>query len=239
MRCLLIEADTPARSRTLRFLKQEGFVVDIGGAAEDALYLAATHSYACLLLDLPVIGTDPSGFLQRLTCMRPKTPMIVISEKIPVGEIVMKLGAGADDHLTRPFASAELVARMRVLIRRRHGHESNIITTDDLVIDTSLKTVMRGGAEITLTRREYNLLEYLAYRSGESVSRPEIRNHVFDDQSEESGNSVDVYVGYLRKKLNVNGAPDLIQTVRGHGYLLGHRLAFQGNPGIRSGDGRA
>ena len=148
------------------------------------------------------------------------TPILIISARDKVSQRVEGLHLGADDYLIKPFALDELVARIGVLLRRKDGARDPLIKIEDLEIDTTTKKVRRGTESINLTPREYALLEYLALRSGELVSRTEIWDHIYEYQSSATSNVVDVYVRYLRNKLNAGGHANLIQTRRGFGYVL-------------------
>jgi DNA-binding response OmpR family regulator len=144
--------------------------------------------------------------------------VLLLTAKDTIEDRVTGLDLGADDYLVKPFAFAELLARVRALVRRRYDVATSLITIEDLEIDTATRTVRRAETSIPLSAREYALLEYLGLRAGELVTRTDIWEHLYDFQSDSTSNVVDVYIGYLRKKL---GAPQLIHTRRGQGYILG------------------
>jgi DNA-binding response OmpR family regulator len=146
--------------------------------------------------------------------------VLILTAKDAVADRVRGLEAGADDYLVKPFAFDELLARINALIRRKYDRKDPLIQVDHLRLDTSSQQVWRDGEEIELTPREYNLLEYLALRTGETVSRSEIWEHLYDFLDTASSNLVDVYIGYLRKKIDLPGRSSLIRTVRGRGYCL-------------------
>ena len=146
--------------------------------------------------------------------------MVLISARDTVTHRIEGLDAGADDYLIKPFALEELVARVRAQVRRKHGRKSRLLTAGDITIDTATRTVTRAGHEIPLTRKEYRLLECFLFRKGEVLSREYISQHAYDDYEGGTSNVVDVYVGYLRRKLNTRGLPNVIHTKRGHGYYL-------------------
>jgi DNA-binding response OmpR family regulator len=146
---------------------------------------------------------------------------LILTAKDTVEDRVIGLNSGADDYLVKPFAFDELLARVRALVRRRYDKKDPVIRVDDLEIDTARRTVRRGGRVIDLSAREYALLEFLAARAGQVVSRTAIWEHVYDFHSDPESNVVDVYVGHLRKKIERPGRPKLIHTRRGEGYLLG------------------
>jgi len=220
MRCLLVEDYTPLRKNIQECLTEEGFVVDSSATGDEGLWYARNHRYDCIILDIMLPEVDGLTILRKLRELQDKTPVLVISARDSLEHRVEGLNTGADDYLVKPFALVELVARIHALIRRRYDRESPILRIGDLKIDCALKEVTRGSRTIPLTRREYHLLEYLAYRAGKPVSRTEIWEHVYEDQTGGSSNAVDVYIGYLRKKLNAEGEPEIIHTRRGMGYLL-------------------
>lgn len=220
MRCLLIEDYTPLRKNVAECLAEEGFIVDSSATGDEGLWFARNHRFDCIVLDIMLPGVDGLAILRQLRAIQDKTPVILISARDSLTHRIEGLNAGADDYLVKPFALSELVARVHALIRRSYNHESPLIKIGDLTVDCVAKTVARSGETIPLTRREYHLLEYLAHRVGQPVSRTDIWDHVYEDQTGGSSNTVDVYIGYLRKKLNAGGKPELIHTRRGHGYLL-------------------
>lgn len=220
MRCLLVEDYTPLRKNIGECLIEEGYVVDACGTGDEGLWYAENHQYDVIVLDIMLPNVDGLAILRKLRALQNKTPLIIISARDDVAQRVEGLNAGADDYLVKPFALVELVARLQALVRRRYDYESPVLVMGDLIIDCARKKVTRGESEISLTRREYHLLEYLAFRAEQTVSRSEIWEHVYEDQAGGSSNAVDVYIGYLRRKLNDGGRPDMIQTKRGHGYVL-------------------
>lgn len=220
MRCLLIEDYTPLRNNIGECLTEEGYVVDSSGTGDEGLWFARNHAYDAIVLDIMLPEIDGLTILRKLRELQNKTPVIVISARDGVTQRVEGLDAGADDYLVKPFSLVELVARLRAIVRRRYDKESTLIEIGDLTIDCVQRKVTRAGLAINLTRREYHLLEYLAFRAGQVVTRTDIWEHVYEDQAGGSSNAVDVYIGYLRKKLNDGGRPDIIHTRRGHGYLL-------------------
>jgi DNA-binding response OmpR family regulator len=223
MRCLLIEDYLPLRESIRERLVEEGFIVDDFGSGDEGLWSAENHSYEVIILDIMLPVVDGLTILKRLRKLHDKTPVILASARDAIEQRVEGLNAGADDYLVKPFALVELVARVRALSRRRHDRESDIIQIADLQLDSLRKVVTRGDKEISLTRLEYRILHYLAHREDQIVSRMEIGEHVYQDHDSGNSNRVDVYISYLRKKLNIDGKPDLIRTVRGHGYVISSR----------------
>jgi len=163
---------------------------------------------------------DGAAILRRLRAGGAAVPVLVLTARDSVDDRVRGLDLGADDYLVKPFALAELLARVKALVRRRYDARSPVITVGDLEVDTAQQRVRRGGEPIELSAREYALLEYLAVRAGQLVTRTDIWEHVYDFHSEAVSNVVDVYIGYLRRKLEHGGRPRLIQTRRGQGYVL-------------------
>jgi DNA-binding response OmpR family regulator len=223
MRCLLIEDYLPLRKNIRECLVEEGYVVDDYDTGDEGLWSAENFSYEVIILDLMLPVIDGMTILRRLRKHHNKTPVILISAQDGVAQRVEGLNAGADDYLVKPFELIELVARVRALNRRRYDRESPSIQIGDLHIDTLRKVVTRGSREIMLTPLEYRILDYLAHREDEVVSRMEIGEHVYQDHDIGDSNRVDVYISYLRKKLNLDGGPDMIRTVRGLGYMLSSR----------------
>jgi two-component system response regulator MprA len=163
---------------------------------------------------------DGMEILNRLRAKQNPLHIIILSARDGLEDRLDALDAGADDYVVKPFQLSEILSRVRALLRRNYSKKSPVMKVGDIELDPMRRTVNRGGCMIDLTALEYRLLEYLFYRSGETVSRTNIWEHVFEDGTGGSSNTVDVYIGYLRKKLNANGQPDLIHTRRGMGYLL-------------------
>jgi DNA-binding response OmpR family regulator len=220
MRLLYIEDHVELHEAVSNCLREEGFVVDSATDGDEGLFLAVENDYDVIVLDVMLPGVDGLEIVRRLRARGDGTPILIISARDKVSQRVEGLHLGADDYLIKPFALDELVARIGVLLRRKYGARDPLIKIEDLEIDTTTKKVRRGTESINLTPREYALLEYLALRSGELVSRTEIWDHIYEYQSSATSNVVDVYVRYLRNKLNAGGHANLIQTRRGFGYVL-------------------
>lgn len=220
MRILLVEDYPPLKDNITECLEEEGYAVDATASGEEGLWYAANHDYDVILLDIMLPEISGLEILEQLRTAGNNVPLILISARDAVSERIQGLETGADDYLVKPFALEELVARVRTQIRRKHGEKRSVLAVGDLAIDTAAKTVTRAGQEIPLTRMEYRLLECLAFKKDEVVSRDYIWQHVYDDYEGGSSNTVDVYIGYLRKKLKVKGLGDPIVTKRGFGYLL-------------------
>jgi len=194
--------------------------VDTVADGKEGLWMARENPYDVIVLDLTMPGMDGLEVLRRLREEGCETPILISSARDAIGQRVEGLGLGADDYLVKPFALEELVARVRTLVRRGYGTSQPVTRIGDMELDASRKEVRRSGEIIPLTLREYALLEYLAIRKGQVVSRTDIWEHVYEYYSSATSNVVDVYVGYLRQKLNAGGRENLIQTRRGFGYVL-------------------
>ncbi len=217
MRALVVEDYAPVRAAVQEGLTEAGFAVDSAANGEDGLWFAEQHPYDVVVLDIMLPKLDGLEVLRRLRAKGIGHPVLLLTAKDTVEDRVKGLDLGADDYLVKPFAFAELLARVRALVRRRYATTDPVMKIADLAIDTTARSVTRSGAVIVLSAREYALLEYLAVRAGEIVTRTEIWEHVYDFRSDAQSNVVDVYIGYLRKKL---GTPPLIHTRRGQGYVL-------------------
>ncbi len=220
MRILVIEDHAPLRDGLCQFLKEAGFLVDSQATGDEGLWAAEGGEYDVVLLDLMLPGIDGTTILRRLRAMENQVHILVISARDGLEDRLEVLDAGADDYLVKPFPLAEALARVRALLRRSYVKKSPVMKVGDLEIDPLRRTVNRARQTIELTALEYRLLEYLCYRAGEVVPRADIWERVFEDGTGGSSNAVDVYIGYLRKKLNTGDLPDLIHTRRGQGYVL-------------------
>jgi DNA-binding response OmpR family regulator len=220
VRVLLIEDHKPLVRALKQGLEEEGFAVDTATDGEEGGYKAETANYDVIVLDLMLPKEDGLSLLQRWRRAGLKTHVLVLTARGGIEDKVRGLDLGADDYLTKPFELEELLARLRALIRRGHQVKDPILRVLDLEIDTSARTVKRGGQPIHLTPREYALLEFLAFHRGRVVSRSMIWEHLYDEHDENTSNVVDVYIRYLRNKIDKGYEPPLIMTRWGEGYLL-------------------
>jgi DNA-binding response OmpR family regulator len=220
MRILLVEDYAPLRESVTQALEEAGFAVDASADGEVGLWHARSGEYDAILLDIVLPKLDGLSILRQLRQSGSRTPVLLLTAKDTVADRVTGLDLGADDYLVKPFALEELLARVRALLRRKYDAADPIIHIQDLELNTVSRVVRRAGERIDLTAREYALLEFLAHRAGEIVSRTEIWEHVYDFRSTVASNVVDVYIGYLRKKIERPGRPRLIHTRRGQGYVL-------------------
>jgi len=221
MRVLLVEDYPPIRNAVGKTLREAGFAVDACGDGQEGLWYATDNDYDVVILDLMLPEIDGLTILERLRRQGNTAHILILTAKDTIADRVRGLDMGADDYLIKPFALEELVARVRALARRTYCVKNPCLTIADLRIETATQRVWCGETEVGLTPREYALLEYLAMRRGEVVSRTDIWEHVYEFHSEADSNVVDVYIGYLRKKLDRADQPPLIRTLRGRGYSLG------------------
>jgi two-component system OmpR family response regulator len=221
MRVLVIEDYPPLARAMVQALRESGLSVDHAPDGPEGLRLGSEFRHELIVLDLMLPGMDGLAVLSALRQRQEQAAVLVVTARDALEDRVRGLDAGADDYLVKPFALAELVARARALLRRRFAAPAPVIEIGDLRVDTVARTVERGGRQVALSGREYALLEYLAHRRGHIVSRGEIHTHVFSGAEEPTSNVVDVYVGYLRRKLDCGRAPSFLRTRRGLGYQLG------------------
>lgn len=215
MRILVVE-DEPRLQRNLaKALREEGYAVDTAGDGGDALFKAETSDYDAIVLDVMLPGLDGWEILARLR-KKKLTPVLMLTARDAHNDRVKGLDTGADDYLVKPFDLGELLARLRALIRRSANQTSNQIELGDIALDTRARSVTRAGQPITLTAREFAILEYLARHRGEVISRTELYEHLFDENDDTLSNLVDVHIFSIRKKLG----PELIATRRGQGYVI-------------------
>lgn len=218
---ILVAEDHPSLARSIaNGLREEGYAVDLTGDGEEAMHLAKANPYDGIVLDLMLPKRDGWSVLANLRRWKVETPVLCLTARDGVDDRVRGLDLGADDYLVKPFAWEELAARVRAMIRRGHQQPSPSITIADLEIDTARKEARRGGKTIELSAREYSLLEYLARRENQVVTRSDIWEHLWDQVDEVSSNVVDVYIGYLRNKIDKGFKIRLIHTRRGQGYML-------------------
>src|ERR1700704_2399561 len=215
MRILIVEDEADLLVSLAKALREAGYAVDIAEDGEDGLYKAESWDYDAILLDVMLPRLDGWGLLQKLRRTK-KTPVLMLTARDASRDRIRGLDTGADDYVVKPFDLAELLARLRALIRRAAGQTRNVIEIDNLVIDTAARAVTRSGDPVTLTAREYALVEFLALHRGEVVTRTALYEHLFDEDDSTLSNLLDVHVSNIRKKLG----GDFITTRRGHGYCI-------------------
>ena len=221
MRILLVEDERKVASFVARALRENAYAVDVAESGEKALELARDFLYDAILLDVRLPGLSGIEVCQRLRRTGVQTPILMLTARGLVEERVEGLDAGADDYLTKPFALAELQARLRALMRRGFASGGATLRYADLELDRRRRRVNRGQKAIPLTSKEFALLELLLLRAPESVTRSEIIEHVWDMQFDSESNLLEVYVNRLRQKIDQGRAVKLIHTLRGVGYRLG------------------
>jgi DNA-binding response OmpR family regulator len=220
MRVLLVEDERKTASFVRKALQVEGFAVDVCGDGETALAAASATPFDAIVLDIMLPGRDGLSVLRQLRDRRNLTPVLLLSARGEVNERVEGLNTGADDYLPKPFALAELVARVRALSRRSGDNKATILRLADLTLDTVTHRARRREKEIELTAREYRLLEFLMRSAGRLCGRMMILEKVWDYDFDPGTNLVDVYVKRLREKIDHGFEPKLLHTVRGGGYVL-------------------
>ena len=220
MRVLVVEDDRKMVRILRQGLSEEGWAVEAAGDGEEALQTATIHPFDCIVLDVNLPGPDGFEVCRELRRRDVWSPVLMLSARDAVPDRVAGLQSGADDYLVKPFAFDELLARVRALARRRGGERPVTLEVADLTLDPATRKVTRAGREIELTAREFALLEFLMRHAGEVVSRTRILEHVWDVNYAGLSNVVDVYVGYLRAKVDRPFDTNLIHTVRGAGYVL-------------------
>ncbi|MCR9165520.1 MAG: response regulator transcription factor [Nannocystaceae bacterium] len=220
MRILVVEDNEPLLRSLDNGLREAGFAVDTCRDGQSALRTASAQAYDALILDLMLPELDGMTVLRTLRAQGCQTHVLILTARDQLDERIAGLDAGADDYLVKPFAFRELLARVRALVRREYGTKGRVLRVDDLEVDTVTRRVTRGGQQLSLTAREYALLEYLVVRRGAVVTRAELHDHLYDFVSEPISNVVNVHVSALRKKLREAGGRPLLHTRRGQGYTL-------------------
>jgi two-component system OmpR family response regulator len=220
MRLLVVEDDAKLARALERGLQREGYAIDLADTGDDALAQATTNDYDAVVLDVMLPGIDGFAVCREMRSSERWAPVLMLTARDQVGDRIRGLDAGADDYLVKPFDFGELLARLRALIRRGPTERPPVLEVGDLRIDPAARTVTRRGREIELTVREFALLQFLAQRAGSVVSREDLLEHVWDNADEGSTNVVDVYVGYLRNKVEKPFRGKIIRTVRGVGFML-------------------
>lgn len=220
MRVLIAEDEKKIADFIKRGLKEEGYAADVAHTGPEALTLAEENPYDLLLLDVMLPGLDGVAVCSRLRAAGFSAPILMLTAKDRVEDKVKGLDSGANDYLTKPFAFEELLARVRALLRAKPGEPSSLLRAGEIELDLAAHKVRLAGKELDLSAREFSLLEYLVRNKDRIVTRTMIAEHVWDINFDTGTNVIDVYINYLRRKLEKNNSKKLIQTVRGKGYQL-------------------
>jgi heavy metal response regulator len=220
MRLLVVEDEKKVAGFIKKGLEEEGYAVDLVSDGHEGLWMALDGAYDLILLDINLPGMDGLEVLRELRKKELRTPVLLLTVRATIEDKVLGLDTGADDYLTKPFAFQELLARVRALLRRRVEAELPLLQVADLTLDPARRVVFRGQEKIDLTTKEFALLDYFMRNVGRVLTRTMIAEHVWDYDFDPMTNVIDVYVNYLRKKIDVGREPKLIRTVRGAGYVL-------------------
>lgn len=220
MRILIVEDEPDLLDALKKQLQSSGYSVDACGNGLDAEDYLKMATYDAVVLDIMLPGIDGLTLLKKMRAEGNTTHVLLLTALDSIENKVNGLDAGADDYLVKPFAYDELLARLRVLLRRRSGQTTNVLEYSGLVMDLNSRTVTRDGTEITLSSKEFAVLEYLLRNPGRVLSRDKIENHVWNYDFEGGSNVVDVYIRYLRKKIDTGFNKKLLHTIRGAGYVL-------------------
>ena len=220
MRLLYAENEEDLNKVVTKKLTEEGFSVDSCFDGREAIDNVQFTEYDAAILDIMMPHADGFAVLKELRKLKKNTPVLFLTARDSIEDRVTGLDSGANDYLVKPFSFEELLARIRVLTREKHGLTENILSIADLSLNLSSHTVTRGGTEISLTSKEYQLLEYLLYNKEKVLSREKIENHIWNYDYEGGTNVIDVYIRYLRKKIDDGFPTKLIHTVRGAGYVI-------------------
>ena len=220
MRLLVVEDEKKVASFIKKGLEEEGYAVDLASDGDEGLWMALEEVHDLILLDINLPGRDGLSVLEELRKKEVKTPVLLLTVRATIEDKVLGLDTGADDYLTKPFAFQELLARVRALLRRRVEAEPPLLQVADLTLDPARRVVFRSNENKDLTTKEFALLDYFMRNVGRVLTRTMIAEHVWDYDFDPMTNVIDVYVNYLRNKIDAGREPKLIRTVRGVGYVL-------------------
>lgn len=220
MKILIVEDEKKLANILKKGFSESDFIVEVAFDGEEGLYMASEFEYDAIILDLSLPKIDGLEILNKIREKGKITPVLILTARSEISDKIKGLNIGADDYVTKPFDFDELLARLNSLIRRSNNKPTPVIKIEDLVINLDSKTVFRAGNEITLSTGEYNLLEYLALNKGKVVSRTVLTEHLYSMDFDLNSNVIDVYINYLRNKIDKNFDKKLIQTIRGAGYTI-------------------
>ncbi len=220
MRILIVEDEKKVAGFIKKGLEEESYAVDIAYDGEEASSMLDLYPYDLIILDLMLPKKDGYQVLKEYRSKGGTAPILILTAKDSVEDVVKGLDLGADDYLRKPFSFLELLARVRALLRRGRGETANVLKVGDLEVYPSERKVIRGGKEIELTTKEFALLEYMVRNKGKVLTRTMIAEHVWNQTFDSSSNVIDVYINYLRKKIDQGFDKKLIKTIRGVGYMI-------------------
>lgn len=220
MRVLVIEDEKQLLKIIGERLKEEGYATDLVRDGIEGLHFAESLDYDCIILDIMLPSMDGFSVLRKLRARKINTPILILTAKDTIKDKVSGLDLGADDYITKPFSFEELIARVRAMLRRKSSEKETVLFISDLTLDLITREVSRGNHLIELTSKEFAILEYLLRNKGRVLTKSQIANHVWNYEFEYKSNIVEVYVRYLRKKLEDNFENKLIHTVSGVGYVI-------------------
>ncbi len=220
MRILVVEDDKKVAAFLQKGLREEQYAVDVCRSGEDAVYEAQVNPYDVIILDIMLPGKDGFTICRELRENNVLTPILMLTAKDSLEDKILGLSEGADDYLTKPFSFEELLARIRALLRRSQDYKTGLLKVADVELDPLRRTVQRGGTPITLSGKEYALLEYLLRNKGIILSQSKIIDHVWDRNYDGTSNLINVYINHLREKIDKDAEVKLIKTVRGQGYKI-------------------
>ena len=223
MRVLVVEDEPKMANVIAKGLREQSYAVDVAPDGDQGLYLTSINDYDVIVLDVLLPQRDGYEVCREIRARGDATPVLMLTARAAVDDRVTGFDAGADDYLTKPFSFRELMARIRALLRRDSQLRSDVLQIEDLIVDSASHRVSRANHEVELTAKEYALLEYLARRAGQLVSRAEIAAHVWDDTFDPFSNTIEVYMNRLRKKIDGEHSLKLLHTRRGEGYILESR----------------
>jgi DNA-binding response OmpR family regulator len=231
MRLLLVEDDSRIARFIAKGLREQSYAIDVVGAGEQALYQAAINTYDLVILDVMIPAPDGFAVCRELRKSGHRMPILMLTARDAVEDRIAGLDGGADDYLTKPFEFRELLARLRALIRRTGSLQAAKLVVADLIVDTVGQNVSRRGQAISLTAKEYALVEFLARNAGRVVGRAEIAEHVWDEEFDPFSNLIEVYVNRIRRKVDSGFGKPLLHTRRGAGYVLAANEMGDSKPG--------
>lgn len=220
MRVLIVEDDAPIREGLAETLRDAGYAVDQAGDGEEGLYFAKEYPIDLAVIDLGLPGLSGIELIRQVRALNHAYPILILTARDRWEDKVEGLQSGADDYLVKPFHEQELLARANALLRRAGGWASPVLRAGPVAVDTGAQKVSVDGSGIELTTFEYKVLEYLMHRAGQVVSKTELTEHIYEEDFERDSNTIEVFVGRLRKKLDPDGAMNPIETLRGRGYRL-------------------